>query len=667
MADRLRFELSLTSDMAAALRPVVLELKATDDAMNKVRVDSDYLDEALVKIQGSIRHTHMTLASHLRVAQGFMEFAQAANEASLSVEQHAAVAQGLSEFFAGLGRAAKEADQLAAYALVNLFDEMGRFADRTATPARRLRLEWGNMFHSFAGFRREVGEDGKATWIFNVADGFRSVKEAVSAAGRAVVDLVVNMMRAAAATERINVAAKLSLGAGGARELDDVASIFAPTRFGGDRVRGGLMPFMRAGLKDKRLLQNIATAAADVEELSAGRVEFERALEQLGKVAVKRTVTDDALEAFGVNVNDYFGDLAKRAGVTAKRAREMAQEGKIQGDLVINTLLDAVAKQNPTGILGGASLAGGQTLGASLQRFQDLPEYLLRQADGTPAMVGLQQALDRFVDQMRGPEGASVIAALADALRAAVPAMELLAKGLTFFIGGSQEDIDRGTIGVKSNVTKSSPEQTVTSWKEGVGDVKIGGGQMGMRLDFKDVQAALARGGAEQYLQVAALMGSDDPYYADAEAKALEIVMRERGLQAGAGLAQGLQESRPIVEDATRSLAQSSTDAIMSEWEVHSPSRLFRRIGGHAGDGLVLGLKESRRRVTDATAMLLDTLAMEGGSSPSGGRGSGGGDRIAHVTIYATDGGDVVEKFEAWASGFFDRVLFREAAEAEPV
>ena len=344
MADRLGFELSLTSEMAEALRPVVSQLNATDAAMNKVRIDSAQMESALKHFRGS-QHE-----------KGFLE-------AAIASHKHAAE-------------------------LPNLRNEVKLLSDQ----GKGFRVEWGNVVQSFAGFRKET----TGGWIFNAAEGMRAFGGGALWAGQRIASLAMSMAKAVAKAEDLDLALKLNVGEKVAGNISGIAGTFGNTRHDDDTIKEALLPIAEAKIADEKLLSALATSAADIAAMTAGKTSAVGAGEIFGHIALKRDVNDKMLKDLALNADDFFVNLGKQLGKTAKDAKKLAGEGKITGDVLLRTVVDELAKKQG-GTIGGAGLAAGKTMGASLQRLSDLPENWFKGARGTEGMVKLQGAIDGVV------------------------------------------------------------------------------------------------------------------------------------------------------------------------------------------------------------------------------------------------------------------------------
>jgi len=397
-------------------------------------------------------------------------------------------------------------------------------------------LEWGNLVNSFAGLRREAS----GQWVFNLAEGMRSFADAARVGVERVGQLVFAIGKAVASEQDLSLAERLTGGESGASMIREIADSFQNTRFDDGTVRRALLPLFRAGIRDRGMLDAIATASADIEALTAGDVKLSDAAAALGKIAIKRDLGERQLEALGLNAQDTFAALGAGLGMTADQAKKRAGAGQIAGEDLLGAVLGELARKQG-GSIGTASLEAGKTLGASFQRLSDLPENLMKLANGTPAMAAFQKGLDDFVKLMQGPTGAAVMQSLAGALKLFVDAVGGLA---SYF------------------AEKVAATNTYDRLKEQGG-----------------ITGAVAH---VPFLRL--ILGGTDDYQ-----DTMREEMAKVGVAAGDGVSQGMSESLAGVgSDAG---AQVVADfAGPKGIDAHSPSRKFTQLGQYAAEGFEEGM-----------------------------------------------------------------------------
>jgi len=113
------------------------------------------------------------------------------------------------------------------------------------------------------------------------------------------------------------------------------------------------------------------------------------------------------------------------------------------------------------------------------------------------------------------------------------------------------------------------------------------------------------------------------------------------------GLIGGVKAAAGRIADAVLGPIKSAVDGVKGFLGIHSPSRLFREIGGFTGEGMALGLEDSAPLIAQASKALIPSAPDEpyvpSPSIPDGGYGSAGtqgrSNTVTHVTLQST--GDV--------------------------
>lgn len=582
-----QFAINLDENMAGKLRPLVEELTRSVSGLK-------LLDETVADVDKTLA----TFSTHIRSSAPIVESKMFDDSAWRATQQEIAeVDDALREFTVSAIGARKVTSS-------GIFD-----AD--PTKVQRLTLEWGNMFSSFAGFRRESGK-----WIFNVADGLGAMRRgltfAVDLAGSLVnklTDVYKSMAEAAGRAQDLRLGLDFAGGGGETTGMaQQLARSFAgTTRISEERAARAFLPFLRAGVRNQQLIDDMGTLGADVEAVTAGEKTFDEVTKALGKIAVKRKAEDDQLEALGLNKGDFDRAVAGRVGKSVEAARKMMTEGKVTSQILLEVARDEMVKKSGR-TLGEAALAAGGTMGASIQRLADLPETMLRMTADSPGMKRLQETIDGFVATMTGETGTKIMDRLAsaldgflvqvtpaklvsafetlgDALAAALPALEILGDALIRMLGGSEKDLRNQALGTA---------------------VDAGGGRT-VRLDRRDEISALRRSGLSE-MQINDLISMQGE--AAAMARAMEQVMREQGGRTGAagvaGLVEGARAGMSLAEVTGAEVAMSLVDGAAGPdgIDAHSPSRKFRRLGEFSALGLVEGMDAGAGRVRGAAARL---------------------------------------------------------------
>jgi len=482
--------------------------------------------------------------------------------------------------------------------------ELGKLKG-SATPA--LAIEYGNLVNSFAGLRREAS----GQWVFNVAEGIKAIGGAAMTAGRFVADLAMKMALAVGRAEDLDLAERFNLGAAGSATARSIGDSFGNTRFDDDAVRRGILPLERAGIRDRALLDNLATAAADVEALTAGETKMGDALAALGKVATKRDFSERQLEALGINANDAFANLGGLLHKSADEAKKLAGAGKVSGETLLSVILDELAKKQG-GVIGQASLEAGKTFGGTLQKLADLPENLLKLGKGSEGLKSLQQSIETIIGLLQGEEGAQLISGFAFAL-------------------------------------------------EGLIDIGVGVG-----LAFKYTGEAIG------WLAAQVVLGSVALYDWITELPGrLWDGAKSIGTSIMNGITEGITAGLDAVAGAIGDVADSTIRWFREKLRIHSPSQVFADAGEEITAGAALGINRGAGKVTDAMRGLLTDGMSSGAAGRTASAADGGSQAAAPQFIFQIHGtnareiGDEIEqRVEALLARHYDRAAFTVGAAA---
>lgn len=113
------------------------------------------------------------------------------------------------------------------------------------------------------------------------------------------------------------------------------------------------------------------------------------------------------------------------------------------------------------------------------------------------------------------------------------------------------------------------------------------------------------------------------------------------------GLIGGVKAAAGRIADAVLGPIKSAVDGVKGFLGIHSPSRLFREIGGFTGEGMALGLEDSAPLIAQASRALIPTTPekpfIPSPSIPEGGYGSAGAGARggSSYAITLQSGGDV--------------------------
>jgi len=629
------FGMNLTGTFAAQLGPINTTLAETVPLLDKVVIATDYMDEAMARAASAVRHTNLTLADHMKIAQGFSNFARAAGEASLSVEQHAQVAQGLGAFFGSLGK----------------------MAEASVPKVRRFHVEWGNMFHSFAGLRydREKG------FIFNIAESLDFVAEKIGRtgerliefarrAGEALWDLGKDMVRVGGETQDLDLALELNLGKEGAGKVDELAGMFErKTRFDKDAIKGALLPLTEQGVTDVVTLKNFTTAAIDIATRRKQGIEGVQAIVgELARMELGGKLKDTTLKDLAIRPKEFYAELGALLHKSEEQVKKMLKAGDVDTKTTMSVVLSQIAKRQG-GKLGIASLAGGDTLGATLQRLHDLPDNLWQAVAHSPALKQVQRVLDNLIDRMSGPEGVRLVESFANAVERAFT--EIRPEDITKMFENLATIVSGMIKGLGLAVELAGK---LADWADKDNDREAGvkgrkdlGGGKSVIYDQGDYAAAARKGGmgwfAENFLYAAVDIQRLGQAQMDKDAAAA-------GARVGEGLAAGMDSTKTLVAAAAANLAATTAGTMCGDLKIQSPSRVAFDIGGYYGEGYALGIEDQVDRVARAGRAITAASSVGGGRGDYAGAALGfaapGAKVEVHVVQHITgsDAADIAEQ-----------------------
>ncbi len=171
--------------------------------------------------------------------------------------------------------------------------------DPATAKTKRLTVEMGNMFHSFAGFRQNA--DGG--WTLNLADGLGAVANVAQRLAGDFVDLTNKALDAAAAGDKTKRAFDIKLGGGASGDLlawlDKVAEksngIYTKAQL---RQQGGILA--QAGIAGDSA-KNIIAASHSV---AAGGGSADSAIEEFANLRVNKQFGDPSSLGFTTGADD---------------------------------------------------------------------------------------------------------------------------------------------------------------------------------------------------------------------------------------------------------------------------------------------------------------------------------------------------------------------------
>lgn len=235
-----------------------------------------------------------------------------------------------------------------------------------------------------------AGRVGSAAMGELIADGIEKGASLLIEAAHKVVDVVTEGFKRAfvegSKYESLKIGYRLSLRGSDAQEsMDDVGRFSKQTGFDDDIINKMLLPMRRAGASR----QGARSAFAAATDIAAGegnggdQGRVQNLLEGFTHILLKGGVQERRLPEFGVDVKKFYADLASTLHVTAESAKKLAEEGKVNPQLLLNTIYKGV-EQRQGGELGTGGIAYGKSMQARLSKLGDLPSQYLKTVAESP-------------------------------------------------------------------------------------------------------------------------------------------------------------------------------------------------------------------------------------------------------------------------------------------
>jgi len=429
------------------------------------------------------------------------------------------------------------------------------------------------------GFNLSALFQGGSLFTLDLAQAVHLAVDAVKALVGAMAELGKEIVKTAAEAQDLNLAVQLDVGERGAGAVQQLADSFANTRFDDDEIRRSLLPLLEQGVTDTALLDDLATAAADVAaRRGQGAEGLRSALGAFQRIALKGEVDGRALRELAIGEAAFFQDLGQLLGVSTKRAEELSKAGKVKSETLLSVALNQVA-QREGGTLGTASLAAGRTLGATLERLSNLPGNLLKQLADTPGLHRLQNVLDNFIEVLSGPEGERVMREIGNLLA-------FVAESLFSLVSG-EGGLQRITF-----VVRSIAAGVRTFW-----EVMQAGSNATLAIvdGISDAYHAVARA----IDNVVDAIGRSIDRTKDLFSGTLD---RVRGLFVG----DAVEEAR----EAGRALGEALPEGAQEGLDARSPSRKMMLLGAGASEGFALGVESGAGGVRSATRRAIVDTAL---------------------------------------------------------
>ena len=197
--------------------------------------------------------------------------------------------------------------------------------------------------------------------------------------------------------EKKRLAFRLSLGAEGGKESrEDIERFSKLTAYTEDEVAKMFLPLRRAGFNQKAARSAFA-AAADIE--AGGGVSANEALDTFTNIKLKGGINERKLVGMGVNAPEFYKTLAKKLGTNSETAKKRAEEGKLDPQLLLNTIYEGIEKRQG-GKLGTGAVAAGNTFEARLHKLQNLPNQYFEKLVDSPGFQKVSDAFGKLLEKL---------------------------------------------------------------------------------------------------------------------------------------------------------------------------------------------------------------------------------------------------------------------------
>lgn len=460
---------------------------------------------------------------------------------------------------------------------------------------------------------------GLPTLVFDVGRAFEWAAGAMMKAAGALADFGRFLLKTAVEKQDLDLALRFNAGREGAAGLQAMADSFSNTKFDDGEILAAQIPLLQVGIKNQELLHNLTTAATDLEALSAGQVKFAEVLDSFSKAARKGEINDRVLAPLKIGSADYFSALGEALGVDAKRAEELNKAGKVQAEDSLQVLL-GIIQEREGGSIGGPSLEAGKTLGATLHRLENLPGNMFKVLSDSPAIQGVQAAIEGFIASMQGPQGVALVAKIGE--------------GLNKVFGWLTEgDVSARIDGLIERV--SSFLEVLDAGLAIAGLVKDAFVAVG------DTLGMAAAGWYMLYEDLAEVWDKVLAWRDRVVAGAIEI-----GSAIIDGVVSGITGAMGRLSDAVTGVSDNVVTWFKDKLGIHSPSEVFRGLGAMTGEGFALGLEDSGDRVTGATRALLARDPATSFALRPGAPGAGGASvsNRFEFNIQGSNAGDIADE-----------------------
>lgn len=248
--------------------------------------------------------------------------------------------------------------------------------------------------------------------------------------------------------ENLKLGYKLSLrGAEGRESMEDVGRFSKMTGFDDDVINQMLLPLRRAGFNR----QGARSAFAAATDIAAGNGRggdqgfVQSILEGFNHIMLKGGIQERRLPELGVNAKQFYTDLANTLKTTTDAAKKLAEEGKIDPQLLLNTIYRGVEKRQG-GPLGTGGIAYGTTMQARLGKLEDLPNQYLKAVAESPQWDNVSEKFGHLLDDLDpdSPRGRKIVGSILHAFESLAGVIDRVftAENIDSFVHGMEALVD---------------------------------------------------------------------------------------------------------------------------------------------------------------------------------------------------------------------------------
>jgi hypothetical protein len=256
-----------------------------------------------------------------------------------------------------------------------------------------------------------------AFWGSMLAEGVIGIADSFIEGAKKSVEIVTEGIKKAfeeaSQQETLRIGEKLSLGKSSGEYREDVGRFSKLTGFDDDKIRGMLLPMRRAGM-DQQAVRTAFAAAGDVAAgegrgMDEGRVK--ELLDAFTHIKLKGGIQERLLPGLGVDVKSFYADLGKSLKVNAATAKERAEGGKVDPQLLLNTIYKGIEKKQGSQ-LGTGNILTSNSFAARLAKVKNLPNEYAKGMFESPNFQRTSDALGRLLEQLDpdGPTGKRIMA-----------------------------------------------------------------------------------------------------------------------------------------------------------------------------------------------------------------------------------------------------------------